>query len=1003
MSRRFRSFVALFALLLTNVPAFAQSANPTTGAISGTVSDNTGAALPGVTVTATNLDTGLVRNGVTESAGEFNISLLPPGRYRVDAELEGLGRTSAPSATVLLGNTTTLQLRLSPQIAETITVSAAAPVVDVRQSGLASSVTADQIENLPVLGRDFRDLARLTPGVSTTFGDRVSLNGGRGITTDVNIDGADSNSDFFGEQRGGTRAPFTFSQAAIREFQVIRSAFSAEYSKGVGGTLNAITKSGTNELEGQAFYYMRSADWTSERPTTLNGQAVSDSFLGKDVDQYGLAIGGPIVRDRFHFFANADIQDFARPVSVFDFRTDNDFTKLPAATQAAFIARVEQLTGGSINDQFRFNTTEDQETYLLKLDANIAQNHHLSLRNNLSQFTNFGSEGTRPLSNQGVFENNFNSAVLQAESVLTNSLFNQAIIQLSNEERPRTPINTSAPHTQITGAVSFQFGQLEFLPNNLVEDRLQFKDTLSWNLGNHQIKTGFEILNTELDNTFPRDYAGHYFFSSVDNFLAGRPSEFQQGLGREDVPLGNNVYDYRYTGLFVHDTWKLANLTLDLGVRYDHQTMPEPTANVSPYPEFAENFQEDDDNIAPRLGFAYDILGNGRSVVRGGYGRYYQYLPSILLAAPLAQIGGLYTNIALRCSATVECPTYPNLLDREAFNEYARSSTNITIVDDELEAMETDRFVLGFEQQLGTSYSVGIEGTYSDFSKQQSLVNVNATPTGVVFGNLPQYTDRAANRPYPAYQSVLSTVSDAEAQYTALTLSTKKLALGNSRFSWLAHYTWSEAIDQDSNERSTSSSFRLDPFNPELGEGPSDYDVTHNAVLSGTYELPFGIVTSGILNYRSGIPYTRSLGGLGNGLGSISVSTPVFVNGDGEVIDLTQANGMNATQLASFLASQDARLDERNSQRQPDYFNVDFRVSKRFNVFGDFGLEVLGEVFNILNTENTFVPTNNTRLFTTNVQNGVYTFSRNANYGNEAAYNSISDPRQLQVALKLHF
>ena len=139
------------------------------------------------------------------------------------------GRQS--DVTVVLGNTTRIDLKLSPQVTETITVTAAAPVVDVRQTGLAASVSEDQIENLPLLGRDFRDLAQLTPGVSATFGDRIAFNGARGITTDLNIDGADNNSDFFREQRRGTRAPFTFSPASIPEFQVIRSAFTRSIRK----------------------------------------------------------------------------------------------------------------------------------------------------------------------------------------------------------------------------------------------------------------------------------------------------------------------------------------------------------------------------------------------------------------------------------------------------------------------------------------------------------------------------------------------------------------------------------------------------------------------------------------------------------------------------------------------------------------------------------------------------------------------------------------------------
>ena len=238
-------FIAVAAMCLATA-VFAQSVNVTTGSINGVVRDNTGGVLPGVTVTAANVDTGLNRSTVTETDGAYLLNLLPPGNYRVVAELAGLGRAVAPKVLVLLGNSTKTDIKLAPTVTETITVTAATPVVDTTQSGIARAVTEKQIENLPILSRDFSQLAQLTPGVNTTFNAGITANGGRGITSDFNIDGANSNSEFFGQVTGGTRAPFTFSQAAIKEFQVIRSQYNAEYGRGVGATLNAVTKSGTN-------------------------------------------------------------------------------------------------------------------------------------------------------------------------------------------------------------------------------------------------------------------------------------------------------------------------------------------------------------------------------------------------------------------------------------------------------------------------------------------------------------------------------------------------------------------------------------------------------------------------------------------------------------------------------------------------------------------------------------------------------------------------------------
>ncbi|HEX7420435.1 MAG TPA: TonB-dependent receptor, partial [Thermoanaerobaculia bacterium] len=250
MGNTTRRFLMAMLCCVITAAAFGQGVNFTSGSITGHITDSNSGALPGVTVTATNTETGLNRTAVTDSDGLYTFNLLPPGRYRVDAELVGLGKTSAPSVTVLLGNDTKTDLKLAPQLTEVITVSAVAPVIDTQRTGQATSVTNKQIEDLPLLGRDFRSLASLTPGVTVDAftGAAITANGARPLSTDYNIDGASSNNDFFGQQTGGSRAPFTFSQAAIKEFQVIRTEYDAEYGHGVGAVVNAITKSGTNSI-----------------------------------------------------------------------------------------------------------------------------------------------------------------------------------------------------------------------------------------------------------------------------------------------------------------------------------------------------------------------------------------------------------------------------------------------------------------------------------------------------------------------------------------------------------------------------------------------------------------------------------------------------------------------------------------------------------------------------------------------------------------------------------
>ena len=1008
-----RQFICILALILLFIPAsFAQSVNATTGSVGGKVTDNTAAALPGVTVTATNVETGLVRTAVTEGDGAYLLSLLPPGRYRVEAELAGLGKATNGNVVVLLGNNTKTDLSINPQLSQEITVTAAAPVIDVTRSGQTTSVTEKQIENLPILTRDFRALATLTPGVNEAFGGRVQSNGGRGITTDFNIDGANANSEFFGEQTGGTRAPFTFSQAAIREFQVIRSQYNAEYGRGVGATMNAITKSGTNDVDGEVFYFLRKKSWASSRPATINGLPATESFRARDSKQPGFAAGGPIARDKAFFFINADFQRQKLPIIANDFTTRTQFTSLPAATQAAFLQRFESVVGHPFAQEINYDQTFDQNTYLAKVDLNLGAKHHASIRDNYSDFHNANNQtGFQLLSNQGDEHDKFNQLVGQAESVFSNTLFNQLIAQYETQERPISPISEGYPEIVVTqGSATATFGNINFLPNNTKEKKYQLKDSLTWIMGQHTFKGGAEGLWEHFDNLFPRFARGQYSFASVQDFIDNKPNRFQQGNGPTG---GDTIWNQATYGFFVQDSFKPFNkLSLDLGVRYDYQTMPTPTAAgaATKYPEFVNNWKEDKNNIAPRFGFAYDITGTGRSVLRGGTGKFFNYLPSILLANPLAQISGGFTFIDLRCSNTVQCPTFPNILTPTQFASQPPSGTAIQVISNNFQAQESWRSSMQFEQQIGQQYSVGIGGEYAKLKHVQGKTQLNATPLPYTFGNLPVYTVNATNRPYKDYASVLADFSNEEASNKSFTIETHKLALQGSKISWDAHYTWSKSTDQESNERSTSTTFLFDPFNPRLSEGAADFDVRHRVVLDATYELPFGVFVSGIFNWRSGAPYTQNIfcncGGLSlNGLPNVSGNIPVFLDQNNEIIDLTAASGMTRPQFANFLSAYGAHIDDRNGARQPNVMNFDARLSKRFGLPRGMEIELIGEVFNLFNRRNTFVTATNQSLFTANytASTDKFTFTRNAQYGIATSYNTAVDPRQIQVAAKFRF
>lgn len=1009
--------IAVFSLMTS--AAFAQSVNVTSGSINGRVVDPTGAVLPGATVTVRSQETGLRRDVATDPDGTYSVPLLPPGKYSVRAELVGLGKAVMTDVEVLLGNSTKVDIKISPEIAETVTVKTSTPVVDTTRTGTAVSITNDQIENLPIIGRDFRSLAALTPGIADAFGGRITSNGSRGIGTDYNIDGATSNNDFFGENTGGTRAPFTFSQAAIREFQVIRSQYSAEFGRGVGAQLNAITKSGTNDLSGEMFFFRRNRSWAAKRELTFsNGQTVVDSFRAKDSTQPGFAVGGPIVRDRLFFFGNVDAQRQQLPVTSTDIRTRNEFLALSSTTQQQFLSKLENYLGHPYDDELNYNQTFNQNTYLGKVDMNAGSRLRVSIRDNFTNFENANNQSANQRSNQGTEHDKFNQLVGQATMVINKRLFNDLLVQHTRDERPVDPafVGTEFSVSGISSSSIF-FGQNDFLPNNTREKKVQVKDTVQYLAGKHTFRAGAELLFMNIDNLFPRNLGGVYTYNTAQAFVDDTPNSFKMGYGPGG---GLTSWKQNTYGFYASDSFRAGKrLSLDVGVRYDWQTMPLPAANAFPqHPEFITNIREDKNNVAPRLGFAYDLTANGRSVVRGGVGKFFGYMPDILLSNPLTQISGNFTQLtAITCATAtiVKCPTFPNVLTPDQFNTLAKISTDIVSISPGYQAQQAVRSSLQFEQQIGKSYTAAIGVIRSRLSKVQGTANINAVKTGVMLGNLPLWDLVSANRRYTDMGVVRELCSCETASYDAVTLETHKLGMGRSMFSWDLSYTWAKTIDQDTNERSTSTSFLYDPTNPALSEGPSDNDVRHRVVGDATVRAPFGIMLSTIVQWRTGVPYTAGISFTGtgipgtpsslSGLSQTSGNIPTFVNSSGTVIDMTLANNFSRQQLVDFLNQQGATIVGRNTYRQPNWYNIDLRLTKTFAFEHNTKVQFIAEAFNILNTKNRLVSSGNTVIYKGGYTQSTdkYTFSKVTSFGLTSSYASYPDPRQYQGAIKFIF
>jgi Carboxypeptidase regulatory-like domain/TonB dependent receptor len=925
---------ALLLLLCLSIPV-SMLAQSSTGSISGSITDDSSAALPGVTVTAENAATGATRTAVTNETGNYQIGLLPPGRYSVTANLDGF-QAVRQEITVNVGTNVTYDVKLRVGVSEAMTVTAAAPLIETDRTQVSSVVNETAIENLPVNGRNFIDFVLTTPGVvkDVRLGD-ISFGGQRGTLNSLVIDGANNDNTFFGQSLGRTgsgRAPYQFSQDAVQEFQVNTNAYSAEYGRAGGAVINVVTKSGGNDLTGTLFYFLRDKAYNAnDYINEINNRAKSPYHF----DQYGASAGGPIVHDRHFFFVNYDAQRNSIPNLVVLGAPAGGFP-----TDAGTVAGLAKLNALAES----YSRNQDQDVYLVKTDHEIGGGnaHHLTFRYNRQEFVgkNFESGGiTNALEHTGNSNVTTDTYSTSFASTISSALLNEARFQYAKDQEPGLA-NSSMPEAVIRqgGTTVLTIGRNFFSPRETTIKRYQIADTATWLKGKHTFKGGFDYSRDEILNFFPGNFSGSYQFDTIADYNAGRASRFLQAFAGPGTSGPTTNPDISETGFFVQDEWRmLPALTLTAGLRYDIQSIAQPEVRNPDAQLLAAGFDtsvipEDTDNIAPRLGFAWTPGSDGRTIVRGGYGIFYGRTPAIMIGTAHSNNG---INVQTITFTGALIPAYPAI--------YSALPTGVTIprptifaFDPNFENPQVHQASLGVERALTTDISVGVTYQHVQGNNLQRSIDYNVGPSTIVnVGGVPvkRYTDR----PLANFQRVILFQSSADSRYNGYTLDL------NKRFNnhWQARlaYTYSKVEDNKPDATavvpggSDDAKFIQDPLDIDGDWAVGDNDVPHRVVLSGVWDLDYmqgaagwkqwllgGWSLSGIASYQSGQPYTF-----------VATSD---LNNDG--------NTRNDRSPG----------EARNAYRLPSVLSVDPRITKTLPFGTNVRVQLIAEAFNVFNRSN---------------------------------------------------
>jgi hypothetical protein len=862
----------------------------TTANISGTVRDPSGGVMPGVTVTVTNTSTNLVRSNVSGAEGRYAIPSLPPGRYELRAELLGFKSHMQRDLNLTVGESLALNITLQVgTLEEVVDIAPNTSVINTSTSELSYLVGSDTIEQLPLNGRNYTDLAFLQPGVLAyphrdggsvvAHGVGVSVNGQDPRANVYLLDGTLQND--FTNGPAGSAAGTSLGIETIREYRVETNAYSAEFGRNSGGQITILSKSGSNQFAGSAFEFHRN--------DAMDARNFFD--VGEKPDfhrnQFGGTIGGPISENRVFFFAGYEalIERLGRTVSTIVPDDNARLGILPSgnvgvnAAVAPYLNEYPRANGASLGQglavyNFPFNQTVDQHFGQGRVDFHITQNTTLFGRYTIDDTNQFLPTDYPQFPREFFSRNQFFTTevrhVLSQNTLATARVgFSRTRIGQNVEANTSQPLDEFVPGRGLMGSIDVggmrRFGPQSSANLRLVQNVFSFQSDVSHLRGKHMLKAGGLVEHYQDNMVNPTFSLGIYAFPNLSAFLRNTPNNF---VGLTPEAQFDRYWRFTLYGFYLQDDYQLTpRITLNGGLRYEFSTLPAdkygrdvampdltaPTETIGPLYENPTYT-----NLSPRVGFAWDMFGDGSTSLRGGYGLYFNTNNHQNLIVTV-------TNPPFTPRPVIANPTFPNPpFDRAGANSIRPIQYNLDNPRSHVYNVNVQR-----ELPWRMALTVGYAGSRGLHLLRSSDVNTALPITGA--DGLP-FIPASTPRQNRSFSTIELKSSDGDSWYNALILDVRRR--WSNGFSAQSSYTFSKT--EDTTQQSTffsdatnGTTAAMPEYIPDYNKGLSDFDVRHNLVVNFSYQLPFangltgvsgaildGWTVAGIWTARSGQPLT---------------------------------------------------------------------------------------------------------------------------------------------------